>query len=232
MVRPGAGESGDSSMKSALFCDMPLFSALLDANLEARHAFHMPGHRSLQSFPSDIKSRLLQLDTTELPSTADLMHPQGAAPKRWNVRLFSVRDDSLSDVWLNVGCPNNVSGCSRRGRVLLTRDVHQSVMHGIAVLGLQPLYSTGCPIRIVRRRCSDVAVCAESLKQTRMKTLFLTCPNYYGETYPLQTICDLAHRHGVPSSSTRHTVLTTLPILRTFRRLCSSRCLIRRSERS
>ena len=199
MVRPGAGESGDSSMKSALFCDMPLFSALLDANLEARHAFHMPGHRSLQSFPSDIKSRLLQLDTTELPSTADLMHPQGAALEAME-RAASFFGAGMTR-FLTCGSTSGVLtmlavAAGRGGRVLLTRDVHQSVMHGIAVLGLQPVF-----IPQVARSVScvggvpDVAALRRVIEtDAHAKTLFLTCPNYYGETYPLQTICDLAHR--------------------------------------
>ena len=92
-----------------------------------------------------------------------------------------------------------VSSLSPGEPVLVTRNVHKSVISGMIMTGCQPVF---IPFKLghgasfpLNYGTQDILESIE--KHPYIRTLYLTSPNYYGVTVDLEKVADAAHAHGM-----------------------------------
>ncbi|HET7629514.1 MAG TPA: aminotransferase class I/II-fold pyridoxal phosphate-dependent enzyme [Bacillales bacterium] len=185
----------------------PLFDALIKHERRKAASFHVPGHKSGKLFPGPAMNwyrQLLTLDVTELPGLDDLHAPDGAI--REAERLLSDLYGS-DESWLLIGgsTVGNLAmlraACTRDDRVLIQRNAHQSILNGVKLLGLRPVFLAP---RLDAESGLAVTPTPSALKGALerypdVKAVVITNPNYYGLTADLRKLIAEAHRHGIPA---------------------------------
>lgn len=184
----------------------PLFEALR-RHASARYAaFHVPGHK--QRAFGDKEARrffagVLPLDVTELADTDNLHQPEGpiAEAQRLAAACFGAGETCLLVGGSTAGNLAMVLAvCAPGELVLVQRNVHQSVFHGLMLAGaravlLPPETDAASGLAVV----PSAATVAEAIRRyPEAKALVLCNPNYYGMSADLRPLVELAHRAGLP----------------------------------
>lgn len=197
----------------------PLAEALLEYVHKKQLSFHVPGHKDGSWYKriADTEtsnpawkallykmSELLSIDTTEVAGTDHLHHPTGAIAEAQQLAAsffgaeethFLVGGSTVGNIALILSCckePNNI--------VLVQRNVHQSVLHGLMLAGAKAVFISP---EIDQTTGLATAVCYQALKQAivaypQAKAIFITNPNYYGMGVNVQPFVKLAHEHHIP----------------------------------
>jgi arginine decarboxylase len=183
----------------------PLLDALYHHLVKAKGNFHVPGHKQGQAWSGREKEsfqQVLSLDLTELPGLDDLHHPEGPIQEAQELAanlfgaeqtFFLVGGSTAGNLALVMSC------CEAGDRIIVQRNSHQSVFNGCKLAGAKPIYISG---RLREDRPSQ-RVEAADLEQVLSrfpdaKAVFLTSPDYYGESQPLAELAEVCHRYGIP----------------------------------
>jgi arginine/lysine/ornithine decarboxylase len=184
----------------------PLFDQLRKHIQGNPISFHVPGHKfgdvfteKGQSFFSDI----LKLDATEITGLDDLHSPEGVILEAEEL-LADLYRTQKSFFLINGSTVGNLSmilsTINEDDFVLVQRNSHKSIMNGLKLAKARPVFISpeyDREYKVAGELSKDVVELA--LKQyPNAKALILTYPNYYGLTYDLKSIIDLAHAHGIP----------------------------------
>ena len=164
-----------------------------------RRSFHMPGHkRNSEMFPSIP----LDKDITEIEGADNLHCPTGIikaamedAATLWGAKrsVFLVNGSSCG-LLAGLG-----TLCRRGDKVLVARNCHRSVFHGIELLGLKPVY-------LWPEYLEDLgfygAVSVDTVKAALdadgdIRAAVITSPTYEGLISDMPAICGLCHSRGV-----------------------------------
>lgn len=163
------------------------------------HSFHMPGHkRNKDLFPS----LPLEKDITEIAGADNLHFPTGIIKKAmedaadlWRAKrsFFLVNGSSC-------GILAGLATLTKRGdKVLVARNCHRSVFHGIELLVLKPVY-------LLPEYLGEYgfygAVSTETVRAALdanddIRTLVITSPTFEGLISDMEEICSLCHSRGV-----------------------------------
>lgn len=144
---------------------------------------------------------ILALDVTELPGTDDLHHPEAAIleAQRLAASCFGAEETFFLVGGSTVGNQAAILAACRPGELLLVqRDVHKSVIHGLMLAGAQAVFIT--PRQdptsglLTGLALQDVQEALE--RYPSAKGLLLTCPTYYGISADLKPLADLLHEEG------------------------------------
>lgn len=143
------------------------------------------------------------MDATEITGLDDLHSPEGV--------IFEA-EELLSDLYktdksfflINGSTVGNLAmilaAINEDDLVLVQRNSHKSIMNAIKLAKAKPVFispdfngeygvAAGLSIEGVKSAIRQYPFA---------KVLILTYPNYYGLTYDLKSIIDLAHEHGIP----------------------------------
>lgn len=179
---------------------MQLYQVLREHQEKNRSSFHTPGHKSMEGvFPSD----LLALDYTELPDTDSLYEADGAilraeqaAAECFHVKrtVFSAGGCTLCiQAMLRLAAPDG-------GKIVMGRVIHRSAVNALALLGLTPVWvaprpdaGEGLPGRVYAQ---DVERALR--RETGVKAVYLTSPDYYGVMADVGAVSAVCRRYGVP----------------------------------
>jgi arginine/lysine/ornithine decarboxylase len=184
----------------------PLYDQLIKHQKGNPISFHVPGHKfgdvvleKGQSFFAEI----LKLDATEITGLDDLHSPEGVILEAENL-LTGLYQTEKSFFLINGSTVGNLamilSVIKEDDVVLVQRNSHKSIMNAIRLAKARPVF-------ISPEYDSDYSVAGgltiEAVKSAisqnpNAKALILTYPNYYGMTYDLKSIIDLAHIRSIP----------------------------------
>ncbi|WP_152442759.1 aminotransferase class I/II-fold pyridoxal phosphate-dependent enzyme [Bacillus sp. THAF10] len=167
---------------------------------------HVPGHKYGQVFPEigySYFQEILKLDATEISGLDDLHDPEGMIDEAQRLAanyygaeatFFLVNGSTVGNLAMIL------AACQRGSKVLVQRNCHKSILHGVELAGADPIFLS-CETD------SEVGVATHfSLKELRealdsvsgIEAVVLTNPNYYGHSYEMKEIIDLVHRYNVP----------------------------------
>ncbi len=184
---------------------MPLVEALFTF-LQRKHiAFHTPGHLGFGSSAS-IKQllghQLFQADLTELEGLDSLHEPTGPIQQAQDLAAQAWGSDQ--SYFLVNGSTSGVQAmllatCAPGDVVLLSRNSHRSVLHGLVLSGAIPVWldpdwndylgtAEGVSIASVEKAMAAYP---------QAKALCLVYPTYYGQVGALDATIKLAHRRGM-----------------------------------
>lgn len=164
-----------------------------------RRSFHMPGHkRNGALFPF----LPLEKDVTEIEGADNLHSPHGIIKAAMDnaAELWSAKRSFFLVNGSSCGILAGLATLTKRGdTVLVARNCHRSVFHGIELLGLKPVYLLPEYIESVGvyGAVSTKAVKAALDANDAICTLVITSPSYEGLISDLGAICALCHSRGV-----------------------------------
>lgn len=188
----------------------PIYEMLIAHALKRTTPFHVPGHKQRsQQFDNGLNQEqaaldtLMSIDITELSGTDDLHDPSGAIARAQELAAdcygadetrFLVGGSTSGNLAMILGV------CEPGELVLAQRNVHKSIIHGLALSGarcvfLEPSVDTRSGIAIAPTAATVSAAIAQ---YPEAKAIILCSPNYYGMTADVRTIVELAHAADMP----------------------------------
>lgn len=165
------------------------------------YAFHMPGHkRQIGDFENPFA-----IDITEIDGFDDLHHPQtGGVLVQAQERAAALYASQETHFLVNgstAGILSAILGCTDRGgTILVSRNCHRSVYHGIALNSLNAIY-------IYPQREPDMWINGSILPEDvdralkehpDIQAVVLTSPTYDGICSDLEKIGEITHKKGIP----------------------------------
>jgi arginine/lysine/ornithine decarboxylase len=180
-----------------------LIDALRKIKDENLVSFHMPGHKNNEDFFREKLGGLdlIDVDLTEIPGTDNLHRPTGCLMN--SQKRLSEFYKSHKSYFLVNGSTCGIlamifATTKRNDKILVNRNAHQSVMNGIALNGLRPVYIMP---EIHASSGMILGVTAEGLEEklsndSEIKTVLLTYPSYEGICFDLDKISKIIKKYN------------------------------------
>ncbi|MRG88152.1 aminotransferase class I/II-fold pyridoxal phosphate-dependent enzyme [Salinibacillus xinjiangensis] len=186
--------------------NLPIFEALNKHVKNNPESFHVPGHKNGSVFPEvglGAFQDILRYDLTEITGMDDLHHPESAIQKAQELtsQLYKVEESYFLVGGSTVGNLAMIfSVCGSGDQVIVQRNCHKSIMNALELVGAQPIFVAPIFERKTNRYSKiDVNQIKEALEQyPESKAVVLTYPDYFGHTYPLKKMIELAHGRNIP----------------------------------
>lgn len=185
--------------------ETPLFTKLYKHQQASPHSFHVPGHKNGRVFLNEARStfeHILSIDQTEISGLDDLHDARGviAEAQQLAAELYGVYATDFLVGGSTVGNMVMMMAVADRGeRVLVQRNSHQSVFHGLELAGLRPVFlepecdeETGLALGVTLETLEHAVT-----KYPEVKALFLTHPSYEGYGQDLRDHVRVAHEAGI-----------------------------------
>ncbi len=183
----------------------PIWDALLRHWEKERVSVHVPGHKAGEGLPDDFASHaryLARLDATELPGLDDLHAPRGAilhaeqlAARAWgsDCTFFLVGGSTAGNLAA-------LLATLRPGdQVLVPRNAHQSVWHGLKLARAQAIVVTPEPAPYGVPGAVPPERIARALEEfPHISVIVVVSPTYHGITSDLPAIVRLGHANNIP----------------------------------
>jgi lysine decarboxylase len=179
----------------------PLISELEEVIEKNRIMMHMPGHKGGKGFSDSFRDNLVKFDVTELPGLDNLHRPLGVLDKSMDacaktfgaVKSFFLLNGSTSGIHAML-----LSSFKKGDRVLVSRNCHYSVINGLILFGIQPVFVMP---RYNEKWRLVVPASAEEWekalnKNPDVKGAIVTSPDYYGLCAPVSELSDIMHSSG------------------------------------
>ena len=164
-------------------------------------SFHVPGHKNGELLHGKYQE-LLRYDVTELTGLDDLHAPSEAIAEA-QILLAECYGAEKSYFLVNGSTVGNLAmilgSCGEGDRVLVQRNCHKSVLNGLKLANVQPVFlHPEYDAETATTTGISLGTLEEALtRYPEAKAIVLTYPTYYGMVYDLQSIIDLAHDRGV-----------------------------------
>lgn len=184
----------------------PIWEALIAYRDRQTVRFHVPGHKGgagLDPEAAPLLGGAYALDLTEISGLDDLHHPEGVIAEAQQLAaacygadhtFFLVGGSTAGNLALIL------SICRPGDLMLVQRDAHKSVIHGLMLAGARAVFlspridpRSGVPLGLRRE---DVEAALE--RHPEAVGLLVTDPNYYGIGTPLRPLVEAAHARGKP----------------------------------
>lgn len=164
-------------------------------NRKEKVSFHMPGHKGkMLEGMNDFLENILKIDVTELSDTDDLYHANNIiAEGRNNLALFS---HAKSSMYLVNGSTSGIvasimSVLDENDKILVERNCHKSVINGVRL-------ARGESVEIDCDGVCEQEVLIENLKKnSSIKAVLITRPNYYGIYQPIEKLVTYCHENNI-----------------------------------
>lgn len=185
----------------------PYFEALMAYSARRPGRFHIPGHKGgpgadpelLEAlgpgaFEHDIPSLIEGIDIGDEPTP--FQRAQLLAAEAWGAQR--------SWFLINGASQGNHAGClavrQTGRRVVVQRNVHSSVIDGLVLAGLEPVFAAPeIDPELGLAHCLTAEALDEALEAAPDATAaFVVSPTYFGAVADVGALADVAHSHDVP----------------------------------
>jgi len=184
----------------------PLYTKLKQYAAAAPISFHVPGHKNGLIFPKRADrffGSILPIDVTEITGMDDLH-----APKEVIAEAESLAADyfgSMRSFFLIGGSTVGnlamiLAVCVTGDKIIVQRNCHKSIMNGLELANADPIFITPDYDEAVNRYTSpSPATLKQALEEHKdAKAVVLTYPDYFGRTYAIKEMIELAHTYQIP----------------------------------
>ena len=181
-----------------------LLTKLMEYGESDFYPMHMPGHKRnvehplLKCFPN-----LFSIDITEIEGFDNLHHPEEIIKDsmEWAAGVYGADQSYYLVNGSSCGILSAVSAATKNGgRILISRNCHKSVYHGIILKQLQVDYvypqiigSLGIQGGILAQ---DVET--ELSEHPETEAVLIVSPTYDGVVSDIRMIAEVVHAHGIP----------------------------------
>lgn len=179
---------------------MSIYNELKKLKEGGNYPFHMPGHK--RNF-SDIfeGENIFSFDITEITGYDDLHHPEGIIRSLMDdiKKIYGTEESFLLINSSTAGILSSIATvCNIGDKILVSRNCHKSVYHGIQLLGLEPIYlypeidQYGICCGIQRQEVEDVLK-----KEKNIKAAIIVSPTYEGNVSNIFEISRILHEYEI-----------------------------------
>ena len=186
--------------------DAPLFKRLLWYVSQDPARFHMPGHKGV-GYPPEIlaafSENMLTMDVTETRGMDNLHSPAGCIKQAQDLASRAFGADRT--FFLTHGTTAGIHAmlmttCKEGQKVIIPRDAHLSVIGGVVLAGLVPVFVYP---DIDPEWGIGVGVRPEAYEQALRehpdaRACLITRPNYYGIAGDLAPLAEICHERNIP----------------------------------
>ena len=174
------------------------------------YPFHMPGHKrrtgpeeSFMNSCTDSFTNPFAVDITEIEGFDNLHHPEGILKDsmKWAADVYGADQTYYLINGSTGGILAAVCGSvSRGGRILVSRNCHKSVYHGICLNQLKTSYVYPQEIEGLGIQGGITAEDVDRMLNRYMDTqaVLIVCPTYDGIVSDIEAIARIVHRAGLP----------------------------------
>ena len=174
------------------------------------YPFHMPGHKrrtgpeeSFMNSCTDSFTDPFAVDITEIEGFDNLHHPEGILKDsmKWAADVYGADQTYYLINGSTGGILAAVCGSvPRGGRILVSRNCHKSVYHGICLNQLKTSYVYPQEIEGLGIQGGITAEDVERMLNRYMDTqaVLIVCPTYDGIVSDIEAIARIVHRAGLP----------------------------------
>ncbi|TCS77951.1 aminotransferase class I/II-fold pyridoxal phosphate-dependent enzyme [Tepidibacillus fermentans] len=169
-------------------------------------SFHVPGHKMGKGFDPlgrEFFQDILQIDLTEVSGLDDLHQPESVIldSEKRAARVFKAK---ATFFLVNGSTAGNLAmilaTCKPGDKIIVQRNVHKSVIHGLILAKTIPIYVQPeyIPSLGIWGSVSLETIEKALMDHPEAKAVLLTNPNYYGIGVDLTEIARLVHRYRIP----------------------------------
>lgn len=176
----------------------PLFNALVSFAELKPQRLHMPGHKGLLSGPFEALS---PLDVTELLPTGNLYTGEGPITPAED--LCAAAAEAADALFFSCGSTQGIftmlaAAVGMGGTLVLDRQSHKSVYHGMGLLDITPRYLNApvLPERVLAGPITPELLETALTKTPEARAVLVTSPSYYGIRADIAGLSAVCHRHG------------------------------------
>lgn len=174
------------------------------------YPFHMPGHKrrtgpedSFMNSCVDSFTNPFAVDITEIEGFDNLHHPEGILrdSMKWAADVYGADQTYYMINGSTGGILAAVCGSvPRGGRILVSRNCHKSVYHGICLNQLKTSYVYPQEIEGLGIQGGITAEDVDRMLNRYMDTqaVLIVCPTYDGIVSDIEAIARIVHRAGLP----------------------------------
>lgn len=180
---------------------MNIYDNLLQYVQMGYYPMHMPGHKRNTELLHMVNP--YALDITEIDGFDNLHRAEGILLKGMEraARLYGSAHTNYLVGGSTSGILSAISGAAKKGdKVLVARNSHKSVYHGIYLRELNPIYLYP---ELIREFGINGGILPEQVEEMLMKhpdikLIIITSPTYEGIVSDIKSIAKTAHKYGVP----------------------------------
>lgn len=196
MVQPI--EKGVRSITNTPICDF-----VQSLNQTDTHRFFMPGHKGKSPYLKHPLASMYAYDITEITGADALFEADGiiGQSEQNAAALFGARDTLYSTEGSTLCIQTMLALAARRGKKIIAgRNAHMAFVHACILLGLEPVW-------LLPEQCDAYGVCGritpEQVEQALRAhpdaaAVYITSPDYLGNTAEIGRIAEECGRAGVP----------------------------------
>jgi arginine decarboxylase len=173
------------------------------------YPFHMPGHKrrtgpedSFMNSCVDSFTNPFAVDITEIEGFDNLHHPEGILKDsmKWAADVYGADQTYYMINGSTGGILAAVCGSVPSGRILVSRNCHKSVYHGICLNQLKTSYVYPQEIEGLGIQGGITAEDVDRMLNRYMDTqaVLIVCPTYDGIVSDIEAIARIVHRAGLP----------------------------------
>lgn len=185
---------------------MPLFEKLAEFAGSSNMSFHVPGHKNGDIFPQEARNyynSILPIDRTELTGLDDLHAPTEviAQAERLAAEYFKADHTFFLVGGSTAGnLAMILATCSVGEKIIVQRNSHKSIMNGLELANAHPvLIAPDYDPAVDRYTHPSFATLEQALEEhPDASAVVLTYPDYFGKTYHIEEMIQLAHDYQLP----------------------------------
>jgi len=181
----------------------PIFETVLNHAKKRVVSFHTPGHKNGRAIDPKLSNftgkNLYYFDVTVFPEVDSLHDPTGCIrqAQKLMAKAYRVKESFFLVNGSSVGNQTMfLSACKPGDSVILSRNIHKSVLSGIILAGLWPIWlqpKIDHDLDIILDPEPD-QIAAAIKKFPEAKAVFVTSPTYNGVTSDLLEIANICHK--------------------------------------
>ncbi|MFC4403551.1 aminotransferase class I/II-fold pyridoxal phosphate-dependent enzyme [Gracilibacillus xinjiangensis] len=184
----------------------PLLDKAIHHIRKSPFSLHVPGHKNGQIFAQkgyEFFEKVMKLDLTEIPGLDDLHAPDGVIKEAQSIAADWFQTDATFFL-VNGSTVGNLAmilaTCDADDLVLVQRNCHKSVLNGLELAGARPVFlAPQFNHETTRYEHPSIEVIEKACKSNPdAKALILTYPDYFGKTFDLKKIIEIAHQYNIP----------------------------------
>jgi arginine decarboxylase len=184
----------------------PLFEKLQSFHTKNTASFHVPGHKfgqDLEPMEELFLGQVMQIDYTEITGLDDLHQPGGVIKDAQLLAAACFKADHTYFL-VNGSTAGNLAMilavCQREDILIVERNVHKSVLHGLMLAGAKAVFLPPCIDEDsgLAAGVSPADIESALTAYPQAKAVLLTNPNYYGIGTALRPIAKLVHSYSIP----------------------------------
>lgn len=155
---------------------------------------HMPGHKGLD-LPEGMIPGYAAYDVTEIPGWDGVADPREALSlsQAWAARMLGAEHA----FYLTAGSTQGIFAMLQAvagERILVPRNCHVSVLHGMLLAGVEPIW---LPLEMDEEGLARRLEANWTADGGKAAALWVTYPDYYGRCCDLQALCRWAHERDL-----------------------------------